>query len=110
MSEAHPDAVLITLADQPLVTAEVLARLLRARIDTGAEIVAAEYSDGVGVPALFDRRILPELGQIAPENGCKRLLQRDPGRVTRVACPEAAIDLDTPEDYARLLSSTTLPA
>jgi molybdenum cofactor cytidylyltransferase len=102
LGDPMPDAVLITLADQPLVTAEVLTRLLRARVRGGASIAAA-YSGTVGVPALFERPLFEDLATLPLEAGCKLLLQR--ALVREVPCPEAAADVDTPSDYARLLSN-----
>jgi molybdenum cofactor cytidylyltransferase len=70
-------------------------------------IVASEYEDTIGVPALFDRSVFPDLLALAPDQGCKGLLvggEGDAARIpARVPCPEAAIDVDTPADYRRFV-------
>jgi molybdenum cofactor cytidylyltransferase len=94
-------AALILLADQPLVTAEHL-RQLRALLSPDCSAVAAEYSGSPGVPAIFQRSAFPALLTLSPESGAKQLLRTLGDRVRRLPMPEAAADIDTPEDYARL--------
>ena len=100
--------VLLTLADQPLVGGAALARLVEAwsRADAhaanGAAIAAAEYANTVGVPAVFGRAHLEALRTLPPASGAARLLRAADARVCRVSIPEAAMDVDTPEDLARL--------
>lgn len=99
------DAVLITLADQPLVGPAALRSLLDARRAACAAIAASRYAGTVGVPACFDRALLPSLLTLDGSTGCKPLLRLHARETVLVDCPEAALDVDTPEDYARLLAS-----
>jgi molybdenum cofactor cytidylyltransferase len=90
--------VLITLADQPAVTAADLQRLAgawRARPD---HIVASQYGGITGVPAIFPGWTFPDLLELRGDQGAQRLLHRHAGRLLRVATPGAALDIDTPED------------
>lgn len=98
--EADSAAVAILLADQPLVTADHLKQMRRVLLDSGALTVAAEYNRTVGVPAFFRRQLLPRLAALSGEGGAKPLL-RDTATV-RFPLPEAATDIDTPEDFAHL--------
>src|SRR5262245_24202082 len=50
------DAALITLADQPAITVDVLDRILAAGEDAAAGLVACEYAGTLGAPALYARR------------------------------------------------------
>jgi hypothetical protein len=45
----------ITLSDQPLVTADALNRILETRDETGKDIVASEYADTHGVPLFIGK-------------------------------------------------------
>lgn len=99
------DAVLVTLADQPLVTADDLRRLCDAwasAADRDAAIVAAAYADTVGVPAVFGRAHLAALRDLPQGAGAGGLLRAAGDRVVRVPVPGAAVDVDTPADLARL--------
>jgi molybdenum cofactor cytidylyltransferase len=96
-------AALITLADQPLVGPATLERLLAARRVAQKPIAAARYAGTTGVPACFTRALFPLLRTLDGGHGCKALLRAHPHDAVLVDCPEAALDLDTPEDYARLL-------
>jgi CTP:molybdopterin cytidylyltransferase MocA len=103
------DAVLITLADQPLVSNTALRRLLDPWTSShrGSErrlqstIAAAAYGGTIGVPAVFGRARFEELCSRPPTAGAARLL-RHAVRVRRVPIPEAAFDIDTPNDLERL--------
>jgi molybdenum cofactor cytidylyltransferase len=90
----------LALADQPMVNADTLSAIA-SRIDA-APIGAARYAGTLGVPACFDRRLFPELLALRDDEGCKQVILRDPTRVLTVDCPEATLDIDTPEDYSRL--------
>ncbi|HEX7081373.1 MAG TPA: nucleotidyltransferase family protein [Gammaproteobacteria bacterium] len=96
-------AVLFMLADQPLVDAGSLARLIEAWRRRPSQAAAARYAGRLGVPAIIPRRAWAELRALSGDVGARRLLERAP-RVTEVDLPEAAFDVDTPEDLARLAS------
>ena len=96
-------AVAILLADQPLVTTDHLCRM-QALLSTDWPAVAAEYSGSLGVPALFQRALFPALLSLPPKAGAKQLLRELGDAVRSFPLPEAAMDIDTPEDYARLSS------
>lgn len=98
------EAVVLTLADLPAVTPELLAALARRHRDTGAKIVACRYADAAGVPALFARVHFPELLQLPDASGAKRLIAAAGADVEVVDFPGGAADIDTPADYARLMS------
>ena len=96
-----PDALLVLLCDQPLVTASDLRRLLAH----GSDVVVASVYDGTtGVPALFPRRMFGALAALDGATGAKVLLRG--ADVVRVDCPTAAIDIDTEADWSRLANHT----
>ena len=94
--------VLIAVADTPLITPEYYKHLLAQHSRTGLPIAASAYSDTVGVPAVFDGSVFPELLGLGPSEGCKKILVRYGAQVCRVPCDEATLDIDTPADYEKL--------
>jgi len=95
------DAVLVTLADQPLVDAAALRRLVTAfHVDRG--IVASAYDDTIGVPAVFGREHFDDLMRLTGDRGAGSWLRSRQDEVTRVPLRSAGLDIDRPYDLARL--------
>jgi CTP:molybdopterin cytidylyltransferase MocA len=80
--------ILITLCDQPRVTASHL----RALIAVDAPIVASGYAGIAGVPAVFAPSLIPELLALQGDVGAKAIIERH-GAVV-VPCEAAAYDVD----------------
>ena len=101
VNESNPelDAVIIALADQPLIRTAVFNQLVQSYQETENIIIASAYADVVGVPALFDCVLFPELIQLECDRGAKALMRKYQDEVFSIAIPEAAIDIDTPQDY-----------
>jgi CTP:molybdopterin cytidylyltransferase MocA len=97
------DAVLITTADQPLVGELVLAKMLDA-FAGDARLVAAEYSGTIGVPAIIGSEHFEALLALEGDAGAGRWLRARASDVVRVPIPEAAVDIDTAEDRALLVT------
>jgi molybdenum cofactor cytidylyltransferase len=105
------DAVLLLLADQVAVSADDLKRLASAWKGQDGVIAASLYSGTVGVPAIFPRWCFSDLMALRGDRGAKSVLHRHVDRLVRVPMPEAAIDLDTPEQLEALRRSMQpLPA
>lgn len=96
------DGAILCLADQPFVLAEFLCGLLEKHVESGRTIVASSYAGTVGVPVYFARKAFGKLLALAPNQGCKGVILENMADVLLVECPEAAMDIDTPADYARL--------
>jgi molybdenum cofactor cytidylyltransferase len=95
------DGAVVALCDQPLVPGRHFAALRAAFESRPGHIVASSYEGITGVPAIFPRKLFEELRTL--EGGARGLIERHPA-VVRLACPEAAVDVDTEDDYRRLLS------
>ena len=100
---AGANPVLIMLTDQPLVTPELLKQLVVQQQQTQALIVASAYGDTLGVPAIFDKTMIPQLLQLYGQQGANRLIAALGNAVGRVPFPAGLLDVDTPEQYAALL-------
>lgn len=96
------DAVAILLADQPLVSSAHLIAMAALLEPGHIQIAAAEYNGALGVPALFKRALFPSLAALPPQAGARNLLRGARDGIARYALPEAAIDIDTPDDFAAL--------
>jgi molybdenum cofactor cytidylyltransferase len=101
-SGANPEAIAILLADQPLVTAEHLKQMVSLLSQSTANVVAARYGEALGVPAIFKRDLFPRLASLTGEAGARSLLRESDQHVIAFGLPEAATDLDTPDDFAAL--------
>jgi molybdenum cofactor cytidylyltransferase len=97
-------AVVLMLCDQPFVTREIIAQLVAAHLETGRSIVASRYGGSYGVPALFGKVHFAELTTLEGDAGAKRVIQKHLPEVRLVSFPEGEIDIDTPDDLARLQS------
>jgi molybdenum cofactor cytidylyltransferase len=100
------DAVVVLLGDQPFVTAAIVERLVAEWQASAAPIVAPIYAGQRGNPVLFARAVFPELLAVQGDQGARGVLAADPARVRHVAFddPSPLADIDTLEDYQRLLS------
>jgi molybdenum cofactor cytidylyltransferase len=96
------EALMILLGDQVAVTADDLRRLQDAWKGEEGSIAASVYGRQVGVPAIFPRTFFSELAELRGDQGARAILERNAYRLLRVPVPNAAVDLDTPEDLAAL--------
>jgi molybdenum cofactor cytidylyltransferase len=97
-----PDAVLVMLADQIALTVEDLRRLVAGWRRNPASVVAASYGGSLGAPAVFPRRCFAALAELRGDQGARLLIQRELDTLVRVPLPNAAIDIDRPEDLLEL--------
>lgn len=98
------DAVLIALADQPLVTPEAVRRLVEAH-EQGARAAVATYRGNQRNPVLLGREHWSTAYAMAVHDvGARPFLRAYSHLVTAVACDDIASpeDIDTVEDLERL--------
>jgi molybdenum cofactor cytidylyltransferase len=102
------EGVVITLSDQPLVTADAVNKIVEAHYQTGKDIVASEYADTHGVPLFISKRFFGEIAALDGTEGAKRVIDRHLEEMTTVPLVEAAFDIDTSYEYERLTSVTRI--
>ena len=97
------DAVVIALADQPLVAPLVVRALCERWRSAPTGAVVPRYRDGHGHPVLFDRSQFAALGELAGDRGARALLERL-GEERAVVEIDAAmpVDVDTPAELRAL--------
>ncbi len=99
------DAALFLLGDQPLITPETIDLIITAFGDSASPIVIPTFDGRRGNPVLFSRENFPRIGSLSGDCGARTLFEeyeRDI-RSVNVHTPTIHIDLDTEEDYRRLL-------
>ena len=102
-------AVVVALADQPLVGAEAVARLIAA-YRGGASVAVAAYHGQPRNPVLLAREHWPEVIETATgDQGARTFLRTRPELVTLVECGDTGRpdDIDTPADLARITAAGT---
>lgn len=102
-------AAVIALADQPLVGAEAVRRLIAA-YRGGAGVAVAAYAGKPRNPVLIAREHWAAVaGLAAGDTGARPFLRAHPELVTLVECGDTGSpdDVDTPEDLARVRGAAT---
>ncbi|MDN5203036.1 nucleotidyltransferase family protein [Fulvivirgaceae bacterium BMA10] len=96
----HLDAVVVMLCDQPFVDGVLLNELIRTYYKTGSLVVASEYEHHLGVPALFDKTLFPELAKLKGDKGARNIIKSIPHtKISSVPFALGKIDIDCYEDY-----------
>jgi molybdenum cofactor cytidylyltransferase len=96
------DAILIVLADQPLVTAAHLSQLIDHWSGDDDEIIASAFEGVVGPPILFPKQAFAALCELQGDTGARKILSNKEFRVRSIDFPPAGTDIDTPEDLQKL--------
>lgn len=96
---ADAEAIVITLGDQPGVSAEAVQRVLDARSHAGA--VRATYGGRPGHPVVLEHSQIPALRDVTGDVGARNVIMRG---LREVACDDlgGGDDVDTPDQLAGL--------
>lgn len=94
-------ALIVTVGDQPHLTAAHLRALHRAQ----APVVVSRYAAGMGPPTRFAREAWPDLCTLSGDEGARGVVAdfRARGAVAALDFALGYIDIDTPEDARRFL-------
>ncbi|PID85443.1 MAG: putative selenium-dependent hydroxylase accessory protein YqeC [Chloroflexi bacterium] len=100
---AHTEAILVMLADQPLVTPATIDLLLTAFRQGQGDIIAPIYAGQRGNPVLISRRFFNELLALPAGSAPRKLLRSNPDAVHLVETADESIliNLNDPETYKR---------
>ncbi|MCY7293926.1 nucleotidyltransferase family protein [Alteromonas sp. a30] len=112
--------LLVALADQVALQEQDFTTLIANSIRRRSQIVASRFSvqmkhttqpesqstqinallnkDVIGAPAIFPAHYFPALMQLQGDVGARKVIQQSDSVVT-VSLPNAAIDIDTPQDW-----------
>lgn len=95
---------ILAVSDQPFVTAATFHALLGIFEEAETGIVASEYGGSLGTPAFFAASYFPSLLQLTGAEGAKKLFGRFAADIATYPFPQGSIDIDTQDDYQRLIS------
>lgn len=98
------DAWMLSPADHPALDRSLIQALARRWQETTEPILVPLHAGRRGHPTLFAWNLNEQINQIPEGEGLNRLLKSQTIAELQVDCAGIFEDLDTPEDYARLLS------
>jgi molybdenum cofactor cytidylyltransferase len=95
-------AVMVMVCDQPYLSTDHLQKLINCIQTQNQPIVASEYANTIGVPAIFKKEFFPNLQQVADDGGARKIIEQFSNQVYTVPFENGEIDIDTPQDLLRL--------
>jgi molybdenum cofactor cytidylyltransferase len=97
------EAILVVLADQPMVDSGTIDQILIAFWQRRGELIAPTYKNKRGNPVLIGRRYFPDLLRLPHGAAPRDLLSEkaDALQLIPVNTPTILYDLDSPQDYER---------
>lgn len=99
------DAILLLLADQPLVSSAHLRSLLALWSGDDDEIVATAYGQAIGPPVLLPCATFVDLKNLSGDLGARSLFADDRYRLRTIRYDAAGLDVDTRTDLERARGS-----
>lgn len=99
-------ALMVTPVDAPMVRSETVSRLIAVFRDTSGSIVRPRYQGRHGHPVIFSRELFEDLRHASPATGAKAVLRAHENAIINVDVDDPGViaDIDTPEDYAKLVT------
>jgi molybdenum cofactor cytidylyltransferase len=101
------DRWLLAPADHPVINADVVRQLLSRFGEGSSSIIVPVHNDRRGHPTLFAWKHVPGIRTLPADQGINAYLREHSAETLELAVddPGVLIDLDTPEDYDRLIRS-----
>lgn len=99
--------VIVTPVDVPMIASRTVAALLDAFNTAPAPVVRAVHRGRHGHPVIFSRTVFGDLRRADPSVGARGVVHAHASAVIDVEVddPAVLVDVDTPEDYARLFGN-----
>lgn len=99
------DGAMFLLADQPLITPEIINRILSGFETTDKPIVIPVYENIRGNPVIISRSLFPELTSLSGDTGARVLFEKFQSDILKINIQDSGIllDIDTQKDYESLL-------
>jgi len=106
--DQRPDlnALLFCVCDQIMLTSQHINKIIELFLhhfdsQSGPFIVASEYQDTIGIPAIFPRKFFDDLLKIQDKEGAKCVLQDHKAKCLMVPFSGGEIDIDRPADLLK---------
>jgi molybdenum cofactor cytidylyltransferase len=99
------EGALVTLVDAPLASSETIRTVINVWRRTRAPIVRPARGDEHGHPVIFDAVLFDELRAADPRVGAKSVVRSREREIVNVPVedPGAFVDIDTEDEYRRVL-------
>ena len=99
------EAAVVMLGDQPLVDGRTVATLLRSFRREGSRpaVAVAQEEGGWSPPVVLGRELWDQLFELKGDAGARQILQGRPELLDIVPAPGRPDDIDTPDDYAKIV-------
>lgn len=100
------DGIFVVLGDQPILDSDVLKTMIETmEKNQNAQIITPIYNGKKGHPQLFRKSLLGELMSLKDNQTVQDIIQVHSEKLVTVEAPEwSTLNMDTPEDYTRILS------
>jgi molybdenum cofactor cytidylyltransferase len=98
-------AALIILGDQPLIRPQTIHQIMAGYHQSGALVVIPAHQGKRGNPVLLSRSVFPEVTALQGDTGCRSIFANHLNAILKVEVedPGILIDIDSQEDYDRLM-------
>lgn len=96
------DSAILMVCDQPFVTSDLLNSLIEKQKETSRPIIASQYGNTIGTPALFYKLFFAELMALKGDNGAKKIIMQHNDLLVTVPFSRGSIDIDTIDNYNAL--------
>jgi molybdenum cofactor cytidylyltransferase len=99
-ASAAADAFVVSLADMPEITAELVTELIEAFHRSGQQILVPTYQQRNGHPVVFAGACRDDLLRLTGDQGARQMIRAHPELVEHFETPlrAVALDMDTPAD------------
>jgi len=92
------DAIVVMLADQPLVDTETLEQLVSCWNQDARQIVVSDYGDAQGPPALFGKACFDLMSELTGDSGARSIIRSGQFDVVRLSIGSRGLDVDSRQD------------
>ncbi len=101
MVDNKAEAVMLALADQPLVYSKTINRIIEGFINHNKGIATPTYQGRRGHPTIFSIKYKKELLRLKGDVGARQIINEHPNDILEVAVdsPGINIDIDTMSNY-----------
>jgi molybdenum cofactor cytidylyltransferase len=99
------DGILVMLTDQPFIDDLYLNALIDNFSNSKTTIVATQYDNRVGVPAIFGRIHFEALMGLDSDFGARDIIKNQSKNVLSLTANGKELDIDTQEEYERVKKS-----
>ena len=96
------ECVILMVCDQTYVSSDLILNLLSEHKKSDKPIIASQYENILGTPALFHKSFFEELLQITGDVGAGKIIKQNLSQVAIVPFEKGIVDIDTFEDLSKI--------